>query len=104
MTEPTIPLKYAELLHVAMSTIVHVLDTRTDYPVENMEGVITTYRQCRDKHLMALGYDRKKILMFTEAATEALVAWLEEREIRKSDIEAHFAEWKKELLDEPDHP
>lgn len=105
MTEPTIPLKYAELLHVAMATIVHVLDTRTEYPVDNMEGVLTTYRTCRDKHLNGQGYDQTKIKLYTEAATEALVQWIQEREIRKTDVAAHFDEWTKELLDDdPHHP
>lgn len=100
MNEPTIPLKHAELLHVAMSTIVHVLDTTTDYPVENMEQVLAAYRNSRNKHLTGLGFTTTQINLFTDAATEALVQWLEERGQRKALADADFDAWARELLDE----
>lgn len=100
MSEPTIPLKHAELLHVAMSTVVHVLESRTNYPVENMESVVEAYRVSRDRHLKTLGYTAEEIKAFTEAATDALVGWLEALEAKKADARADFDKWTKELMEE----
>lgn len=98
--EPLIPLKHAELLHVAMSTVVHILDSRTSYPTDNMEAVVSAYRRSRDKHLTDLGYTTDQIAAFTEAATEALVQWLEERESYRQSAMSDFDQWARELLDE----
>lgn len=100
MSEPTIPLKHAEVIHVALATMVHVLSTRTDYPVDNMETVLAGYRKSRNEHLSGRGYTYRQINMYTEAATEALVSWLEDRSARKARIDSDFAEWAREILDE----
>lgn len=99
-SEPTIPLKHAELLHVAMCTVIHVLDTRTDYPTVNMQQVVSAYALSRDKHLIELGYSRADIKSFTEAATDALVQWLEERHIKSRELDADFDRWASELREE----
>lgn len=100
MNEPTIPLKHAELLHVAMCTVIHVLDTRTDYPTVNMQQVVAAYTSQRDKHLVELGYTKEQIKLFTEAATDALVAWLEERHFKARELDADFDRWASELREE----
>lgn len=100
MNEPTIPLRHSEMLHVAMSTMVHVLNTRTSYPVDNMESVLLAYRNSRDKYLAESGYTAEQVSMFTEAATEALCRWLDEREERKAEAAADFDAWAREVLDE----
>lgn len=100
MSEPTIPLKHAELLHVAMCTVIHVLETRTEYPTGNMNQVVAAYQLSRDKHLVEMGYSKEQIRSFTEAATDALVSWLEERHIRSRELDADFDRWAKELRDE----
>lgn len=98
--EPTIPLKHAELLHVAMATVVHVLETKTDYPTESMRSVVKSYKVSRDRHLTALGYSGAQIKLFTEAATDALVTWLEGREHNKSMSIKDFDQWSSELMDD----
>lgn len=100
MNEPTIPLKHAELLHVAMCTVIHVLETRTNYPTVNMHQVVAAYSSQRDKHLMSLGFTPAQIKMFTEAATDALVSWLEERHARSLELDADFDRWASELREE----
>lgn len=100
MGEPTIPLKHAELLHVALSTVVHVIETRTDYPIDNIEKVVAAYRVSRDKYLTGVGYSKEQIKLHTEAAVEALVTWLEEREAKKKSALSDFDQWARELLDE----
>lgn len=100
MNDPVIPLKYAELLHVAMSTMVTIIAKKTNYPVENLEAVLGTYRVSRDKHLKADGYSRQDIHIYTAAAAEAMLAWLEEAEDKKSESKADFDRWARELMDE----
>lgn len=100
MTEPTIPLKHAELLHVAMCTIIHVLETKTQYPTLNMQQVVAGYQFSRNKHLKQQGFTQEQIDLFTEAATDALVSWLEERHIKTRELDADFDRWAKELREE----
>ena len=99
MSDPTIPLKHAELLHVAMCTIIHTLEKRTEYPTTNMQQVVAAYTVSRDKHLKELGYTDADIKMFTEAAIDALVSWLEERHTKSRELDADFDRWARELLD-----
>ena len=99
-SEPSIPLRNAELLYVAMATAVHVIQSRTDYPVDNIQCVIAAYRQSRNKYLLRQGYTQKQIDFFTEAAAESLVSWLEDMEERKASTSNDFDQWSRELLDE----
>lgn len=99
MAEPVIPLKTAELLHVALSTVVHVLDRNSEYPVGNMEAVLAAYRAGRDKHLKNVGYTSAQIKSFTDAAIEALTTWLEERDAQNSDNQTHFDAWAREMYE-----
>lgn len=100
MNEPTIPLKHAELLHVAMCTVIHVLETRTEYPTVNMQQVVAAYQTSRDRHLMDMGFSKEQIRLFTEAATDALVTWLEERHLKSRELDADFDRWARELKED----
>lgn len=105
-SEPVIPLKHAELLFVAMSTLVHVLDSRTDYPTENMEIVLDGYRTSRNKYLKQAGFKPDEIKLYTVAATEALIDWLDAQADKKQQTDSHFELWATELendLGYPDH-
>lgn len=99
-SEPTILLKHAELLHVALSTVAHVIGSRTNYPTENIESVIGAYRVSRDKHLTDLGFTKKQISAFTDAAAEALTQWLDERQQQRVATDEDFEQWAKELMGE----
>lgn len=98
--EPLIPLMPAEMLLVATSTMVHFLERTTDYPVENIDSVINTYRYARDKHLVSAGYSKAQIKAFTETAIEALLSWLEDRAAEREGMSDDFTRWASELLAE----
>lgn len=98
MSEPSIHLKYAEMLHVALSTVAHQIASTTNYPVENLESVLLAYRRSRDKQLMSEGCSRQQIASITEAAAEALVGWLEGKAKSRATTEADFNKWTKEIL------
>jgi len=100
VSEPTIPLKYSELLHVAMCTVIHVIETTTDYPTTNMQQVVAAYTVSRDKHLTGQGFTKDQIKLFTEAATDSLVAWLEERHVKSRELDADFNRWASEMRDD----
>lgn len=100
MNEPTIPLKHAELLHVAMCTVIDVIEKRTDYPTANIQQVIAGYTTSRDKYLIGQGFTKGQIKLFTEAAIEALVSWLEERHLKASELDADFNRWTSELMED----
>jgi hypothetical protein len=96
-SEPLIPLKHAEMLFVAMGTLVHVLESRTDYPVDNMENVLTAYKRGRDGYLKGAGLTDVDIKLYTAAATEALIEWLDSQAEQKELRDAHFELWANEL-------
>lgn len=98
-SEPTIPLKHAELLHAALSTAILMLD-QIRYPIENMESVIEVYRASRDRYLKASGYSSAEINLYADAATDALVTWFEAKETSKKKVSKDFEQWAKELMDE----
>lgn len=86
------------MLHVAMATVVSVLDAKTDYPTENMELVLAAYLLARNKHLVDLGYSAAQITGFTEAAADALTAWLETRADDRSAAGRDFDAWARQLM------
>lgn len=98
--EPTVLLKHAELLHVALSTVAHVIGSRTNYPTENIENVLGAYRVSRNKHLTAMGMTVKEIGLFTDAAAEALTVWLDEQQSKRSSDDKDFQQWAKEVMEE----
>lgn len=98
--EPTIPLKHAELLYVSLCTIIHGIEQRSDYPTDNMQHVVAGYTIARDKYLKSQGYSSKEIKSYTEAATDALVSWLEDRHIKSRELDADFDRWAKELKED----
>ena len=103
MSEPSIHLMYAELVHVTLSTVAHQIGSTTNYPTTNLESVLTAYRNSRDRQLLAEGYTRKQIASVTEAAAEALASWLEGRaEGNAATSAADFDKWAKEIIGDTD--
>lgn len=98
--EPLIPLKHAELMFVAMSTLVHVIEEKTDYPTENMKVVLDGYESARDKFLKGKGLAINEIRLYTAAATEALIEWLDSQADKREKDSKHFELWATELEEE----
>lgn len=96
--EPTVPLRDAELLYVTLATVTHVLQTRTDYPTQNLLGVIGAYLQSRDAHLAAAGITPQQAGLYTQAAVDALLNWIE-RHGGDTDSESDFKKWAGEMLE-----
>ena len=82
-------LRHAEMLFVAMSTMVDVIGSKTDYPIDNMQSILLAYKEGRDKQLAAQGISDAEGLKYTIAATEALISWLDEK--------ADFGMWLTEM-------
>jgi len=93
--EPVIPLSQCELLYVTLATVTHVLQTRTTYPTNNLLAVIGSYLQARDEYLTATGVEPEVAARYTEAAVEALIEWIEEKDTNESD----FQKWAGEMLE-----
>ena len=96
MTDPEIPAKYAELVHVALAVLVAQLK-KEGHPTANFETIIKSYEQSRDRVLSNAGCTPTEIAALTAAAAESLTDWLEEKAEREDREDAHFLEWAKEL-------
>lgn len=95
---PTVLLQDAELLYVTLATVTHVLKTRTNYPVNNLLSVIGAYLESRDAHLKATGVPPEVAANYTNAAVDALLEWLDNRE-SNTDNEDDFRKWAGEMLE-----
>lgn len=100
MSEPLIPAKYAELLYVSFSVLVAQMRAKKTYPTENLETVLRSYEQSRNKTLLAAGFTDLEIRELTVAATESLTEWLDEKAAFEEASEQDFEEWLKELTTE----
>lgn len=98
MSEPTIKLSYAEMLHVTLSTVAHIIGSQTSYPTANLECVLNAYRTSRNEHMAAQGLTVAEINAYTEAAAEAIVGWLDGK-----TANSDFDQWAKEMFDESDN-
>lgn len=97
MSEPSVALKSAELLHVTLATMAHVVERETNYPVRNINLVIKGYREARDQKLLAEGMTPHRIEAYTSAAADALAAWLEDKAETENAARADFAAWTEEF-------
>lgn len=100
-SEPQIPLKYAELMFVAFSSLVDRLSA-DDYPVDTLRAVLQAYDSRRTRHLVGRGMSNTEIRAYTAAAVDALTEWLDERAAKEEDIEHHFELWTQEMLKSDD--
>lgn len=99
MTDPMIPLKYAERIFVALSVVVQELNKQSDYPTENLELILGEYETDRTKYLNGKGWENVIIKGFTSTAVADLQKWLNERAEKSAEAKSHLALWEAELGD-----
>ena len=95
--EPQIPIKFSEILYVAMAAALNEIE-RAGYPTHNLMLVLNAYETSRDAHLHALGWTDEQIKIEQAGAIDAVTEYLEARAL--PDAEDDFAAWIEELNDD----